>query len=246
MADQKGAGETQDKQGITTTGPDPEVAKWQDKARRYEAQVVDFEKRFKDIDPDRFQAAIEENRILQRQLAEKDGSPEKIEEVIEREKADLEKRFSTKYQELESDINKLKQQNRYLRVTKEMMTEATSYFNSRELDLLEPIVDRFCDWSEEGGKIIIKDEKGHPRYSKTNPRELMTSEEFFGELVERYPALALPKGKGGTMRQGETNGVSGENMTPEKYLGLSPEQRASLSPEVNEKMAGQIFNGKRS
>lgn len=246
MADQKGAEDTQDGQDTTTTGPDSEVVKWQEKARRYEAQVTDYEKRFKDIDPDRFQAALEENRILQRQLAEKDGTPERIEEVIEREKVELEKRYSSKYEELEQKLNNTVKENRYLRVTKEMMTQAANYFNSKELDLLEPLIDRFCDWSEEDGKIIIKDEKGHPRYSKTNPRELMTSEEFFGELVDRYPALALPKGKGGTMRQGEINGVSGDNMTPEKYLGLSAEQRASLSPEVNEKMAGQIFNGKRS
>lgn len=241
MADQKGAEDAADTAQDDNKGPDPEVTKWQEKARRYEAQVTDYEKRFKDIDPERFQAALEENRILQRQLAEKDGTPEKIEEVIEREKTELEKRYASKYEELEQKLNNTVKENRYLRVTKEMMTQAANYFNSKELDLLEPLIDRFCDWSQEEERIIIKDEKGHIRYSKANPRELMTKEEFFSELVDRYPALAIPKGRSGTMRSGEVNGnaSSSANITREQYLAMTPQERASLPN--NEELASKIF-----
>lgn len=169
-------------------------------ADHFKQQLEEFKTKFKGFDPDQYKKDQEELAALRRQST--GGDEKKINELIENEKKAIEARFSGKIQELETELNSTKSEFKREKVTKTVVSALTGKVKSDSVKLLEPIIEKDCDWYE--GNLVIKDSNGKPRYSKANPSQLMTPEEYITELQTTFPscfeATAKPGAKNGYER----------------------------------------------
>lgn len=212
-----------------------------DKARNLEAQVVDFQKRFGGIDPERYRALDEEVSILRKESA--GGDPKKIDALLEKQRkeleATLEKRFSTKLTETEKALADRDAKLKRLMVMKPAMMAAVKYFNDDQLSLLEPVIEASLDL--EGDEIIVKGPDGNPAPSVREPRNpRMAVDEFLESLAAKFPSSARPSMHAGAKQPGiKMPPTSGRSysldqlaQTPDKgkqaFKEMGPEKTAAL------------------
>lgn len=216
-----------------------------ERARRFEAQVADFEKqlaRYKDIDPDKYKAITEDYENLRREKAQ--GNPDEIDKLIRDKEAEIDsryqKRFGSKVEELETKTQQYERELKELRVTSVVMAKAGQFIQPTSIRLLKPFVEKYCEHQD--GKVVVKDDDGNVRYSPTNPRELMTVDEFLSEFAEEN-GISVDRSKRGTMNGvGNQSGTNGHgNISVEKFMSMTAEQRAELPPSVFAELADKAL-----
>lgn len=216
----------------------PDVATLQAEADKYRTQMqtwmakaTDYEKRYKDVDPEEYFANKQALRDLQKKSAQT-GDPKDIEQLENALKADYEKRYGNKITELESNFNKVNGELKELRVTSVVMQEAAKWFNADSLPLLQHEIKSGTAFKD--GGIIIADEKGQARYSKKDPRRAMDITEYMEELKEKYPSLAKPSvisgGQSGGART-QSNG-GGFYISAQEYKKLPNTEQRQLSKQI--------------
>lgn len=161
------------------------------KAQEYEAKFVDLEKKWKGLDPEKVKADLSE---LHRRMA-KSGDDQDLEKIRE----EIEGSVRDRVKSLESENSALKSTVKKLRVTNEAMKHHSEFFVEKSEAEIESLVERHLDYDEKTNSIIVKDEKGEARYSKTNAGNKMDVKEFFTQISQDRPYLAKAKGKGGNM-----------------------------------------------
>lgn len=179
--------------------PAEEFNKAQERARNFEAKLTDLEKRFKGVDPEEARALREEVALLRKDAA--GGDPKKIDDLIARERGEIEKRFSSKLTETESALSEAQKRLKRAEVVNPALMTAAKFFNNDALPLLQPVLESALDF--EDGKIVVKQD-GRVVPSVKNPRiAAMPLEEFLESLVEKHPSLAKP-----TLAAGGKEGVT--------------------------------------
>jgi hypothetical protein len=216
------------------------MLKWQAKATNLEKKL----EAYKTIDPEEYKNLKEEVTILRRENAE--GDPKKIDEVITKERTEIENKFRKQYgdsiealkkekQEISSELDRL-------RVVNPAMLKAADVFNSTELSLIQMLIEK--DLAFKDGQIIVKDEKGEPKLSPTNPRQLMSIDEYMEGLTAKYPGCAKPRGTAGSREAGTTRSAQGtktENYTVTQYLNMTREQQLQIPLAERGKLAEQAL-----
>lgn len=207
-----------------------------EKARRLEAENVDYSKRFKGIDPDRVRANQEELDILRREST--GGDPKKIEGLIAQKENELKQTFGKTIDELKGTVGSLTSELKGLRVTNVAVQKAAEIFRADGIPLLRREIEDNCEW--DGQAIVVKGADGKPRMSNKDPRQNMSLDEYLGELAEKYPSIAKPRSKSGAMDAGETASSSSHGeITPQKYLQMTAAERARLPLHQQRELATQ-------
>lgn len=229
-----GQGESKGTEAKTFTQADLDAARAE--GNSWKEKHSQLEGKFKGIDPDKWKTEQEELQTLRRSAAGND--PAKIQEVIDREKGELEKRYSGKYTEQEKRIEELQAEVKTLRVSNVGAQEAIAAgVNESELPLIQREIDAACDFQD--GTIVVKDEKGNIRMSPSDPRKRMELKEFVKELEGRFPGCWKPKGQ----RGGKEQGNEGSAIPVDLSKMSQAEQRAYF--EKNPKAADQIIGNAR-
>lgn len=214
-----------------------EFNKLRERAQNFEARVVDFEKRYKNIDPEEHKALKEEIGLLRRETV--GGDPKKIEEFLTKERAELEKRFSGKLTETETALQEATKRLKRAEVVNPAMITAAKFFNDDALPLLQPIIEGSLDM--EDGKIVVKQD-GKIVPSTKNPRlAAMPVEEFLESLIEKHPSLAKPTiGAGGKDSASKrTPSVMGEGKSLQDFASMPDRGREAfkqMKPEDLKKL----------
>lgn len=148
--------------------------------------------------------------------------------------------------EKESLLSNLQQELTGLRLDSSVLLKATEFVKPDAIPLLKPTIEKDADFKD--GKVIFKDEKGNPRYSKSNPKQFLTPDEYLTELVGKHPSLAIDNSKAGTGVRpsgGTTTNTGG--ISVEKYNAMTLEQRKALDPAVKQRLAFESLGlGKRA
>jgi hypothetical protein len=200
----------------------------QDKARRLEGEVVDVRKRLEPlekVDLVALKAKAEELDLLKQQNAK---TPDEIKQLIKEKETAIRAEIQRELDENKTALQKYQSENKELRVVDKAMGEIGKHFN----DDMHPFVKQYVRQSvdvNDRGEYVIKDDSGDVRYSKVDRTKPMSLKEYADELAERHPSAARPTGTSGGMHAGtKSNGISGE-MTPQKWLGMTVQQRAAYS-----------------
>jgi SepF-like predicted cell division protein (DUF552 family) len=230
--------------GRTYTAADYEKAL--ERARRFEAQLVDREKqleKYKDIDPERYKGVLEDYEKLRTKAV--GGDPEEINRLVSEKvtetKAQLERNYGKTLTELKAEREELTKRVRNYEVQTPVLSEAPKYIRPASINLLKPLIDAYCH--AEDGEIVIKDEKGEIRRSPQDPRLNLTVEEWLSEIAERYD-IGVDTRKAGTMQSvGDRNGGNGGrgSLTVYKYLAMSEAERKALPAAENERLSSEAL-----
>lgn len=194
MADANPQGSTEVK-----TVPVEEFEKMRSRAQNFEAKVTDFEKRYSGIDPEAFKAMKEDYELMRKEKAGK--SPEDLDKLIKDKESEFEKRYGKKFEEMDGMLKQQSSELKRLKVTNVVMKEAADVFHASALELIESVVNKDCDWSDDG--IVIKDEQGKARMSSTDPRKPMDVKEYIGSLASKYEACAKATALPGAKQPGQ-------------------------------------------
>ena len=205
MAEQAATGNTggEGKQGDDNQDPETipfaEYKKLKEKSQRLEGKLTDTEKKrdelasiFKDIDPEEARALKAKNEELERKAAEKD--PSKLEEIYDRKMKKLREDLAAEKSPLEQELNKLRTENKTLKVTDKVMAEIGGLFHSDTIEFIKLKVEQLCDLDEDG-TIVIKDENGDPLYKNG---KIVGLKEFGEMLADKYPNMARAQGSSGS------------------------------------------------
>lgn len=215
-----------------------------EKTRRLEAELVDSKKtlsRYSTLgDPDDIRGKLEDYTIIKRETA--GGDPKKIEEIIAREKGEIERAYSKKLSDLETEnkttVSKLKK----LQVINPAVQAAAEVFNSDALPLFTGIFEQSLD-VDDSGNVFVKDSDGKARRSEKDPRQNMALGEFLQELASKYPSAAKATGNPGVKPAGDKSAAVGTSgLDAKAYLAMTPQERAKLPAAVRQQLASQIFN----
>jgi hypothetical protein len=220
------------------------MQKWQAKATNYEKEL----EKFKNVDVEEYKALKEEIQLLRRENAKDD--PKKIEEVITKEKATIEKelqsRYGKKFEEFEGKLAESQKELSRLRVVNPAMLKAAERFNSSELTLIQLLVEKDLTYID--GQISVLGDDGKPRPSVKDPRNTMGLDEYLDLLAEKYPGCAKPKGKSGAREGGMAESAQGRtsgSITVEKYLQMTPQERQQIPLKERGILANQALSQKR-
>jgi len=213
------------------------------RARDFEAKFTDIEKKLKTyegIDLEKLKAAAEEAEILKRQNAK---TPEQMEAAIreaEKKYADREAQVRKEVQgqldAVTKERDEFKGKYRELSVTDKAMAEIGGIFNEDMHPFIKQYIRQSVD-TDDRGEFVVKDERGEMRYSRTDRAKPMPLKEFAAEIAERHPSAAKASTRTGDMQAGTRSNGAGGDMTPERWLRLTPEQRAQYKPEDQRKFA---------
>lgn len=227
-----------DSSGAAEVVPVTEYNKILEKARNEEARAVDYEKRFKGIDPERVKAEREELEILRRQSIGND--PDKIKQHEEKIRSEYDQRYSAKLGEYEGITKQQANELKELRVTNTAMSKAAAIFNDDALDLIQDRVRADCDWQD--GKIIVKDKDGKPRPSVKNPREDMGVDEYLETLANKYPSTAKPTSVAGSKSGGQkSSGTTGTKSLSIEELRRQPDGGKQMMQEAGAEAVRKLF-----
>lgn len=172
-------------------------------AQHFKTQYEDANTRLKNLET--------ELSTLKNDKVAKAGDPKALEDRIKEVQTEIETRFSGKLSETETRAEKAERELKNLRVVKESVQTALGLgFHKGATKILEGVAQDNLDWQD--GRIVVKGDDGKPLYSKANPRELMTAEEFFKDYADQNPFLVEATTRSGTM--------SGENKTGTSKGGL--------------------------
>lgn len=226
--------------GAAETVSRAEYEKVLTKARNEEARAVDYERRFKGIDPEAVKAEREELANLRREGVGND--PKKLKEFEERTTKEVSDRFSGKLTEFETENKTLKSQLKELQVTNTAMAKAASIFNDDALELIQDRVRADCDFLD--GKIIVKGADGKPLASKTNPRNDMDVDEYLQTLATRYPSTAkssaIAGGKGGGQKSESKHAGNGKDLDPD-VLRRQPDGGRRMMQEAGPEAVRRMY-----
>ena len=170
------------------------------------AELLALQTKFKDINPDEYQALVKERESLQGLAAER----ETIAATFAAEKSSLISSHSAEVEGYESAISHLKNEiqdgNRSRMLEKEFFKvqgrpetaeDGLSYF-----EVFKQFAGRSFTLAEDGKAIVVVDGKGIPMMSVANPKEAMTPTEYLKSL-HRHPILgncfkleSVPNGSG--------------------------------------------------
>lgn len=235
-------------EAATSNAVNPDVEHQKELAQKWIAKATDLEKqleRFKNVDVEEYRAIKEEVSSLRKENAGAD--PKKIEEVIAKERAALEKdfnnRFGKKYEELESGLKSRDAELSKLRVINPAMLKAAEHFNSTELTLIQMLVEKDLTYSE--GSILVKGTDGKPKSSIKDPRNVMGLDEYFETLATQYPGCAKAKSVGGSKTSGAVSSAANSSnggISVDKYKSMTPQERLSIPIAERGKLAALSLN----
>lgn len=219
-----------------------------ERARRFEAEAEDAKRKleaFKGIDLEEVKTLRQSYNDLMRERANKGGDKER-EEWEATLKADYDKRYGSKYTELETQLNAKSKEVERLAVVNPAMLHAAQVFNDKELALVQMLVEK--ELAYHNGEVIVKDENGKPRPSKLDPRKNMDIAEYMAELADKYPGIAKPKTQAGAKNLAHkanttTNGET--KITVQDYLAMEPAERARLPINVRGPLATQALKERK-
>lgn len=231
----------QESQGASDTVPANKYEEAIERARRFEAQLEDTERqlnKFKGVDLDKYNQVLQEYETLRKDRAQ--GDPEEIDRLLQEKELEFEKRFSSKIEELETKASTYEQELKELRVTSVVMGRAGEFVQPNSIALLKPFVEKHCEYHD--GRVIVKDDKGQPRYSPTNPRELMTTEEFLSEFAENY-GIGVDRTRRGTLTGAPQSGGAGRygSISVDRFLSMTEEERRELPADVRARLGDEVL-----
>jgi hypothetical protein len=176
-----------------------EAKKVLDLNQRLKGQLTDLEKKYnqftsiyKDIDPDEAKTLKAKLEEAERKSAEKD--PAKMEEIWDKKLKKFQTEAESERQSLKGELEKLRADNKTLRVTDKVMAEISGMFTPDAQEFLRIKVNQLCDLDEDG-TIIVKDENGDPMFRNG---KYMGLKDLAEQLVEKYPSMARAQGSSGT------------------------------------------------
>ena len=225
---------------MSDTAKEPEAKEidYRDLWHKEQARAVDAERKlsaFKDVDLDAYKAMKEELDLLKRESAK--GKPDEIEKLVGEKEKEIDKRYRKKLDEYEKEKDDtIKELNR-LRVINPTMLKAAEYFNSKELSLIQMLVERDLSW--DNGRVIVKDESGKPKASIKNPREDMGIDEYLEELTELYPNCAKPRQTSGVTSPGQDRSANNNNNN--KWDNLTAADIQRMTPQEIDKIPVEVL-----
>lgn len=215
------------------TAPDmsAQLAEAERKLMKYETDLAYAHREIEKLKP----AKQERDKMVEDKAST--GDPEAIKKI----KDEYQGRIASTEEEYKGKLSQVEKELKHERIVKTGLIKAASVFNE-SADIREFVswkLERNCDYVD--GKIVVKDDKGEPRYSNINKRELMGVDEYVEELAYANPALARPTTGTGSKQQG-TKASAGRTITLDQYVRMTDaEQRAAkLSPEVARDLLRQL------
>lgn len=198
-----------------------------ERARRFEGQLVDKEKTIGEYakygDPKTISAMKSAFDELRKTAAK---TPEEIDAYLREKEGEIDKRFSGKLSEFETENGTLKSELNKLKLVNPAMLEAAKVFRATELELIQHKIEQELILVD--GKICVKGEDGKPKHSVTDPRKLMDVAEYLQTLAAKYPGAALPKGVVTGKEAGETSpaeSTTGAGAPPADFSTWSQERQ---------------------
>lgn len=209
--------------------------------QNWQAKATDYEKRYSGIDPDAVKAKLEDYELLRKERAT--GNPQEIDKLIKARELEAEMRvkkdYAKKLEELEGMTSKQASELKQLRVTSVVMKEAAEIFHPSALELIESVVTRDCDWSEEG--IFVKGEDGKPKTSTQDPRRTMDVKEYLSTLAQKYEACAKPTAIPGGKQSGSKSAPSFNGEKSLAAASKSPDKGKSMFSQMDPKDIAGLF-----
>lgn len=203
-----------------------------ERAQRFEGMTRDLEKQIADlktqiggVDVEEYRALkAERERLLEEQAK---NNPEEREKLYANREAKLRKEFGDEIGSLKAQKEKLEAELKTERVTKTAMGRIGPRVLPEFHRFLLGDIERFMDFHD--GEIVVKDDKGVIRYSRVNPGEYMTPEEWADELEKTAPRMFAATAAGGT-RSGSgtssaTPAVKGGQSAPPPDFGTWPKEK---------------------
>lgn len=205
--------------------------KREEKYKATEAELMDYEVKLK-----------EANKRLDALRKEKAASkPEDLDawrsEENKRIREEIGKEIETEREKrtrLESELKELK-------VVSKVFSVASDKFNKDVEEDVKERIRKACDISEDG-QVIVKDQKGNVRYSKTNVSKPMSIEEFIEEIAEQKPSWVNKTVVSGAMGSASTKGASAGSVRRPAEGASKAEWKAYF--EANPKEADALLAGK--
>lgn len=195
--------------------------------REQRAQLENQLKPFKGIDPKQLKEW--------KKKAENYQEPPDVDALRKQIEEEIREQFGGTLEEERATKAQLEKELRTLRVDSAVMEKAATYIKPDGMKLLKPLVDKHVQY--DSGELVVLDETGNRRYSKSNPKLKMTVEEYLQEVASEFPSIAADGSKTGTGSKGKGTGGSFESITPEKYKAMSKEERRQLPADVRGKLA---------
>jgi hypothetical protein len=208
----------------------------EEKRQRLEAELVDLKKRFEPfekVDLTQLRADAEAYHQMRKDTAK---TPEEIDKLV----TDKEKRIRAEVQkeldELKNKEHTLSSRVKELEIVDRAMSQIGGIFNDDMQDFVKGHV-RVCVDKNDAGELIVRDERGELRYSRTDRTKPMTLREFAEEIAEKHPSTAKPTQTKGAMQAGERSNGTSHTVPVERYLRMSAQERATLPVDERRKLA---------
>lgn len=157
------------------------VAEKSAKIQELSGEVTHYKKTYEGINPEKARADAEAVEQLKRENASTD--PKKIEALVNEAKEAVRKEFGSQINDRDTELAKLKSELKEERVVNVMFGKFSGQIYEKAQPDFKDFIRRYCDQDAEGN-IIIKDDKGEIRRSKSNAALPMTVDEMLGELKE--------------------------------------------------------------
>lgn len=209
----------------------------EEKAKDAEKRLKELEAKFKDIDLDAYKKSQDELNDLK--IKASAGSEDKIKERIKEAEAAVTARLQKAVEEERARAEQIAKDLKRERVTKQIRATASEAFGQDTLDLLEPVFDKDGDF--EDGQIVFRDAKGNIRYSEKDRTKPLSTEEYVGELINKYPTAARATSVAGSKSEATKivfNG-NGKEITSMAEASRLPDKGAALFKELARTPEGQ-------
>jgi hypothetical protein len=209
-----------------------------ERAKRFEGQLADVQKqmeRFKDIDPEKYKATVEELEIVKRENASK-GKPEDLEAWQKEKEAELRGKLQKDIDARDQELGSLRTKYHQLRVVDKFMSTAGSEFKSDLADIARDIVSRQANLND-ANEWEFKDENGNLLYEPGQASKPMTPQGFVTLLKEKRPSLFNSSVKPGVRAPGEKSDSKPISVDLQSYQRATPEQRANIPLAERAKLA---------
>ena len=211
-----------------------------EKARRLEAETVDKQKqldRFKNINPDKYAALLEENELLKKEGAGAD--PAKWEKIVEDAVKKEREAFSGKIGEYENKTKTLEGEvNHFKVITPAQQKLAEKKILPEQMPLMGMLIERELILTAEG--IRVKGADGKPLRSAINPAKEMDVDEWADGLVNKYPSAFASEAVPGGRVPGRAAPASNGGITLDKFKSMSIAERSALPRDQHTKLSAQM------
>lgn len=217
---------------MAETDTNPEIAKLQEKNNKLFAELTDTKKRleaFGDLEPDAIKAMLGDYRELKKKSA--GGDKDKIEELLAEQETRLRNEFGKQLKTKDDELGSARGQLKERTVVDTVFTAANGQVYGKAADDFKAHVRRFCDTDDEGA-VIVKDEKGKPRYSAKDPSKLMTPGEFIEELKTTRDHWFTNQTPAGGRQPGEKSISATGAMTAAQFRMLSSADQKKAAADL--------------